>query len=208
MARVAERIYDPSTGTWTKSVAIVKEDTPTTQDTTNTGNDNLTSSSSDSSSAQGATEKDYNLIEYNILTGDLSFIPDKKTIKIKAGDTITLDGLGKYLSGDYYVQDVTRTINSSGYSHTATLIKTDFGATLKTSNSGSASAKETSTVDSTATDSKNTSKTHVLKKGQTLWGLAVIYYNDGSKYPKIAEANNVTPEQFTKLPIGKKITIP
>lgn len=207
MARVAERVYDPSTGTWTKSVTLV-EDTPAPQDTSSTGDDNLTSSSTDNSSAQGATEKDYNLIEYNILTGDLSFIPDKNTIKIKAGDTITLDGLGKYLSGDYYVQDVTRSISSSGYSHTATLIKTDFGSTLKTSNSGSASAKETAPVESTAVDNTNTSKTHTLKKGQTLWGLAVIYYGTGSLYTKIAEANNITPEQFTKLPIGKKIIIP
>lgn len=208
MARSSARTYDPSTGQWTKTPVLMEGDSSTQEVTDSSSGDNLTSSSTDSESAKGATEKDYNLIEYNTLNGTLNFIANEKTIKLKAGDTVTLDGLGKYLSGDYYVQDVTRTINASGYSHTATLIKTDFGATLKTNASGNVTVKETTTTDSTAKDKNDTNKTHTLKKGQTLWTLAVMYYNDGSKYTKIATANNITVEQFTRLPIGKKIIIP
>lgn len=231
IARGATRIYNPVTGTWTKTTPVPfsvmsekalaeynKDLAKTAMDyanrETNTipvgsvalkTKDYLTASSTDSGSATGAAEKDYNLIEYNILTGILTFIGNEKTIKMKAGDTITLDGLGKYLSGDYYVQDVTRVINESGYSHTATLIKTDFGDTLKTSSKNDVK-NETSTTDSTKSDGNG--RVHILKKGECLWGLAVKYYNDGSKYKSIASANNIPPEQYTKLQIGRKIVIP
>lgn len=210
MARSSERTYDPATGQWTKSTTLTLDAEPHTKpEPSSDSGSNLTSSTSDSSSATGSTEKEYNTIEYNTLNGSLNFIANEKTIKLKAGDTVTLKGLGKYLSGDYYVQDVTRSISSSGYSHSATLIKTDFGATLKTSTtSGSETPKETEAVESTAKESNDTTKTHTLKKGETLWGLAVKYYNDGSKYTKIATANNITAEQFNKLPIGKKLIIP
>ena len=39
----------------------------------------------------------------------------------------------EFLSGNYYVKDVTRQISSSGYSHSATLIRTDVGNSLKSS---------------------------------------------------------------------------
>ena len=32
-------------------------------------------------------------------------------------------------------------------------------------------------------------KPHTVKKGECLWGIAKYYYDDGSKYPKIYEAN-------------------
>lgn len=32
-------------------------------------------------------------------------------------------------------------------------------------------------------------KTHVVKRGDTLWGLAKRYYGNGSLYPKIVSAN-------------------
>ena len=76
----------------------------------------MTSSNSNPNSSTGSAEKKYNTIEYNILTGQLKFIATKETIKLTAGDTVKLNGLGKYLSGLYFVQDVTRQISKEGYS--------------------------------------------------------------------------------------------
>lgn len=209
MARSSVRTYDPATGTWVSSVIETADEVSNAQEVVKTqGNDNLTSNSTDSNSPEGSAEKEHNAIEYNILSGTLNFIANEKTIKLRAGDTVTLEGLGINLSGDYYVQDVTRSISASGYSHKATLIKTDFGSTLKTIVKSGVTPKETTKVESTARDSSDTNMYHTLKKGETLWGLAVKYYNDGSKYPKIADANNITPDQYSKLRAGTKLIIP
>lgn len=49
-------------------------------------------------------------------------------------------------------------------------------------------------------------RTYTIKKGDTLWALAVQYYHDGTKWPKIAEASGVRDPK--KLQIGKVVTIP
>ena len=134
MARKSNYNYDPKTGSWSKTTSDVKEEkqnTPknTPQPTSSKGS--MTSSDTDKNSSRGKAEKKYNNIEINTLTGNLNYIVTPQTVKLSAGDTVKLKGLGKYLSGNYYVQDVTRQISSSGYTHSATLIKTDFGKTLK-----------------------------------------------------------------------------
>lgn len=49
-------------------------------------------------------------------------------------------------------------------------------------------------------------KTITVKKGTTLWALAKKYYDDGSRWKEIAEANDVTDER--KLQIGMELKIP
>lgn len=99
-----------------------------------------------------------------------------------------LNGLGKYLSGKYYVKDVTRQISSSGYSHSATLIKTDVGASLKTSTKSTDKKKSTKKV--TSSNSKSTAqRTYTVKKGDCLWNIAKKFYGSGSAYTKIYDAN-------------------
>ena len=211
MARSSSRTYDPKTGTWTKSATTTKDTKDTKTKTTepkSSDKENLTSTTSDSSSSKGKSEKKYNEIEYNTLELSVNFVANDKTIVIGAGDTITIKGIGKYLSGKYYVQDVTHSISTTGYSISATCIKTDFGNSIKTTEKDKTAKKETKKVESTAKDSKDTSKTHVLQKGETLWSLAVKFYKDGSKYEKIAKANGISEKEFNKLPIGKKIIIP
>lgn len=46
-------------------------------------------------------------------------------------------------------------------------------------------------------------QTHVLTEGESAWGLAAIYYGDGSLYPQIQAAN---PD--CKWQVGDKVTIP
>lgn len=119
MARSSSYNYDPKTGEWTKSAVDSKSDSSPSSGGSGSG-DNLKSTNSDKKSSTGSVEKKYNTIEINTLEGSLSFIVTEETIKLKAGDTVKLEGLGKFLSGNYYVQDVTRQISSSGYSHNAT----------------------------------------------------------------------------------------
>lgn len=212
MARSSSRTYDPKTGKWStnkESENGSSKKTTTTTDKKSGDSTNLKATSTDPSSSKGSSEKKQNNIEYNTLTGTLNYIPTKETIKIKVGDTITIKGIGKYLSGKYYVQDITRNISSSGYTNSATVIKTDFGDSLKDATTkGKETTKESKKVESTAKSSNDSSKTHILKRGESLWSIAELYYKDGSKYNKIASANNVTTAQFTKLPIGKKLIIP
>ncbi len=191
MARSASYTYDPSKGEWTKSSVSSNDTTPSTSSTggssSSSGGDNLTSSTSDSKSSAGSVEKKYNDIEINTLNGTLNFIVNEQTIKLKAGDTVKLLGLGKYLSGDYYVKDVTRQISSNGYEHSATLIKTDFGASLKVKSSETPKAEQKQTPSTPkAEDAK---RTYTVKKGDCLWKIAKQYYGNGASWGKIYDAN-------------------
>ena len=218
MARSGSMTYDPTTGRWSSSGGGGSSNRrPSSgggnkQPSSGSGNTkpssssggNMTSSNSNPNSSTGSAEKKYNTIEYNILTGQLKFIATKETIKLTAGDTVKLNGLGKYLSGLYFVQDVTRQISKEGYSHSATVIKTDFGNSLKKTS--------TSTVDKKVPKKKKPKKTsqriHYLKAGECLWSVARKYYGNGAQYPKIANANGISPSQYRRLPIGLKLIIP
>lgn len=134
--RATEYKYNPATGVWEPVSSGTSVDNSGSKDTSlstttqNSGSVTVDKSSKVNSQAQADSE--YIEIEYNTLEGELPLKASKKTIKIKPGDTIKIEGLGKYLSGLYYVSAVKRTIdNSQGYSHTLTVIKTGFGSSLK-----------------------------------------------------------------------------
>lgn len=201
MARSSSYTYDPRTGKWTKKTANTGGGSSggggskkTSGSTSNSGGSNLTSSNSNKNSSTGSTEKKYNYIEINTLSGTLNFIVTEETIKLKAGDTVKLKGLGSYLSGNYYVNDLTRQISSNGYSHSATLIKTDFGKSLKTSTS---TTKKKTAPKTTKKEKKVTStpkassakRTYTVKRGDCLWNIAKRFYGNGAKYTKIYDAN-------------------
>ena len=192
MARSSSYTYDPKTGKWTKKT------TKTGGSTSNSGGSNLTSSNSNKNSSTGSTEKKYNYIEINTLSGTLNFIVTEETIKLKAGDTVKLKGLGSYLSGDYYVQDLTRQISSNGYSHSATLIKTDFGKSLKTSTSTTNKKTNKKTKKKTPKKQKKVAsspkassakRTYTVKRGDCLWKIARSFYGNGALYTRIYDAN-------------------
>ena len=120
MARKATMTYNPETGKWSKNVLITAEipesekpkkesgssSAPSSDSGKNSGtsskatSSNLTSSTPSVESSEGATEKKYNEIEVNTLSGTLQFIATNTTIKLRAGDTVKLKGLGKSLSGN------------------------------------------------------------------------------------------------------------
>lgn len=203
MARSGSYTYDPTTGKWSQNTEVSTAPEKSTKDIASTSSgDNLIASSTDKDSATGDAEKKYNTIEYNYLSGTLEFIVTNSTIKLKAGDTVTLNGIGNFLSGNYYVQDVTRKISkSSGYSHSATLLKTDFGTSLK-------SVTTTPPAENPPVEKPVEQRTYVLKKGDCLWKVAQMYYGNGALYQKIADANGISPSQYRRLPIGLKVIVP
>lgn len=221
--RVSSRTYDPSTGTWKPNTT--NDDTPASQPSTSpspagTTNDtskgsNLTATSTDKDSSTGKADAEYNTIEYNILEGELVFIVTEETIKLKAGDTIKLNGLGKYLSGDYYIVSINRSISNDGYSHSATVIRTNFGDKLKsdgstteTKDGGDPTPKETETTPSTPAATSTPQRTYTVKKGDCLWNIAKMYYGSGAQYTKLVDANTKTQANPNLIFPGQVLIIP
>ena len=50
--------------------------------------------------------------------------------------------------------------------------------------------------------------THVIRKDDTLWSLAVRYLDDGQRWRDIMDANGNTVADPRKLPIGGTLIIP
>ena len=216
MARCATMTYNTETGKWTRnagssnSSSSPKKSSGGGSKKSGGSGDNLTSKASSKKKSDGKVEKKYNYIEYNTLIGTLSFIVNEKTIKLTAGDTVKLEGLGKYLSGNYFVKDVTRQISTNGYSHTATLIKTDFGSSLKTTTK-SKDKKKTKTKKEKSSASKDNNKsqrTYTVKKGDCLWNIAKKFYGNGAAYTKIYDANTNKIADPNRIYPGQVFVIP
>lgn len=218
--------YDPKTGKWTNnpdppkttSKSTGKSTSKSTSKTpTKNSSGNTTSNNTNKNTSQGAEEKKNNYIEINTLEGTLNYIVTKETIKLTAGDTVKLKGLGVNLSGNYYVKSVTRQFSSSGYSNSAVLIKTDMGTSLKTKTVSSSSKAKTATTTSkaktsttTSTKSKNT-RTYTVKKGDNLTKIAIKFYKKGTtKYVnKIYNANkSKIGSNKNLIKPGQKLIIP
>ena len=144
-SRSVEYKYNPATGVWEPITTSSSGSTATNPSKPNgaTTNPNSNPSSSDSSSkvnSQAQADSEYIEIELNTLEGELTVISSKKTLPVKPGHTIDLQGVGKYLSGLYYVSGVKRNLDTSaGYTHSLTVIKTGFGPTLKSGGSSDSS---------------------------------------------------------------------
>jgi hypothetical protein len=67
----------------------------------------------------------------NTLNGDMGVVPLDGVIELQSGDTIVASGLGKYLSGRYFVKSVKRSITGGGYAQTLNVVKTGFGDYVK-----------------------------------------------------------------------------
>ena len=129
--RAVEYRYNSKTGVW-EPVSYSGSDNNTSLSTSTQNGGTVTVDTSSKVNSKAEADSEYIEIEFNTLEGELVLIASKKTIALKVGQTIKIEGIGKYLSGLYYISAIKRTIdNSQGYSHTLTVIKTGFGSTLK-----------------------------------------------------------------------------
>lgn len=133
--------------------------------------------------SQTSAEKEYIEIEYETLVGDIEVIPTDSTLRVKVGDTVNLQGVGKFLSGLYFVSEIKRTVsNSSGFSLTFTLYKNGFGA-LKNAD-GAVPASDTRYVRIPVADNINISSLAVGDKVRIVGETAVYAHaHDGVRVP-------------------------
>ncbi len=136
--------WNTQTGKWepvSASSNTTKQSTEEEPKSVSTSSDNSGSTTVDTSSkvnSKAKADSEYIENEFNTLEGELSLRVNKKTLALKSGQTIRIEGIGKYLSGLYYISSVKRTIDSSsGYSHTLTVIKTGFGDSIKEASNSS-----------------------------------------------------------------------
>lgn len=137
MARNSNYNYDPKTKKWSKSVNKSSNSNSTSGKTstkkTNSGSSNSTvAKNSNNKSAKGKAQKKANYKDYYTLTGSLSVIANKETLKVNASDTVKLNGFGKFLTGNYYVEERTVHIGNGGLSIEYRLLKNNFRKTIKT----------------------------------------------------------------------------
>ncbi|MEM3059812.1 MAG: LysM peptidoglycan-binding domain-containing protein [Methanomassiliicoccales archaeon] len=63
-------------------------------------------------------------------------------------------------------------------------------------------------MDEKKKDAWDATQWHEVKKGDTLWKIAEIYYGDGSLYTKIFEANRDILKDPNLIKVGQKLRIP
>ena len=163
-----------------------------------------------SSNSTSSTPVTNNEADVYILTGTVKILPN---LSIQPRDTVTMQGLGKNLSGVYFVEEVTINIDNKGISQDLSVSKNAFGGSINSPSPNKTTTASTTptTPSKVVTPTKPNTRVHVLKKGETLWALAVKYYGSGLKWTHIAKANNIDPKDDKKirsLQIGLKLTIP
>lgn len=183
-SRAIQYVYDPKTGTWKQ--VTVNSSSDSSLSTENQTGGSVTTDPSSKVDSQGKADSEYIEVEFNTLQGELVLRATKKTISIHAGETIKIEGIGKYLSGLYYVSAVKRTIdNSVGYSHTLTVIKTGFGSSLKTVTVDTVTTNSSSTTTRPAEVQPAKPASTALKKGDRVMFLTVAakkyHYSNASE---------------------------
>lgn len=200
--------YNPETRNWNKSYSNPETLKVNTSQNSSTLSNNGSVGSSSSSSALSQTgvvnsnnsadsdsktsaEKDYIDIEFNTLIGECEVVPSPKVLKLKVGDTITLKGLGKYLSGLYFISEIKKSISTSdGLKISLVLIRNGFGDSLK---------KSAPIVVNTRSNEADVSKLVVnnsIKVGDKvkIVGSDAVYSNahDGVKVPEWVKQQELT----------------
>ena len=97
-----------------------------TQQTPPSNNDNR-----ETTETKTTSDKEYIEVEENILEGNCKITPNPK---IHAKGTVKITGVGKQLTGLYYVEKSTHSFSSSGYEQELTVTREGFGDSIKKGN--------------------------------------------------------------------------
>lgn len=161
----------------------------------------------DTTKTKDEAKKEYIKSEENIIQGDAKVRP---TPDYKAKATIGFKGLG-VLSGLYYVNKVTQVFDkSNGYEVTVSVSKNGVGNSIK---SGVVSQPAPTPIDTdssrpSSVDSSSSTRTYTVTSNDTLWGIAKYFYNDGSKYMTIYNANTSILSDPNVISEGMVLVIP
>lgn len=205
------RTYDPRTGTWKSTGGGTKSPSPQPSSPKKNTSKKTTTKKSGKKSTKKTSKKvkkkkstgKRTPRSFNYFTAKIKVVPTNVTMKIKPSKTVSVLGVGNYLGGKFYVQDVTTTLDSGGLSLEFTVIKVKFareGAKPKKKSSSKSSKKKTKT------------RTHKVKKGETLLSIVKKYFKKKSKkvqkkhLNKMKKKNKIKNEK-KKLKVGRKIYI-
>jgi hypothetical protein len=128
--------YKYENGKWT----YVAENPSSTSDSrpSSTGNSNTSTQTKPSDNDNRETtetktksDKEFIEVEENILEGSCKINPNPK---IHAKGTVKLTGVGKQLTGLYYVEKSTHSFSSTGYEQELTVTREGFGDSIKKGN--------------------------------------------------------------------------
>lgn len=129
--------YNPSTGKWELvQGSDPPNKAPTKDDKGSGGTNSPPPASSSPQGTQSANDKErkegFNDVNINILKADLSLNVSKETFNLQSGDTISVSGVGKHLSGNYLVMGNVFTITAdSGLEQTLHVSKFEVEKSLK-----------------------------------------------------------------------------
>lgn len=203
--------YDSKTGAWVPTSKPIGE-APT--DDSAKEDDKVPDSFKDGDSSsqtdtKTSAEKEYIDAEMRTLEGEAVIMPSAKALKLKVNSTVRLEGIGKYLSGDYFISGIKRSISKDGgYSQTLTVIKNGFGESLKKVYSNAKGSNYRYSSDSSdpiavTTDRKETvAKTDSpLKEGDKVMivGDNAVYSNahEGVKVPAWVKKKTLTVQKIS-----------
>lgn len=138
--------------------------------------------------------------KFNYFSARLKVVPSDAVMRVKPANTIQISGVGKYLGGKFYVQDITKTLDTSGFSVEMTIIKVKFPR---------ASVKPKKKIKGKKSGKGVKKKTHKVKKGETLLSICNKYFKKSERKKhlnKMKKKNNIKNEK-EKLKVGRKIYI-
>ncbi len=194
------RTFDPVTKTWSR--VLLPEDTR--GDSVEPEADPPAPTPTPAGGSSNPATKQFRDVEKHILMGEGSISPETK---LRAKTTATLEGLGKNVSGLFYVDSVTMTFSESEVSQNATFSRNALGSSVKSGGVPTDAPVVTETRKEEVVPVVQP-RNHTIVKGDTLWGMAVKYYGSGNKYPIIADANNIPESDYKRLRIGRVVIIP
>lgn len=119
----------------------------------NTGYTGIKESSNNFSNNAVLSEAQRKMMDAELMTitGDLKVLVTPDTNNVFIGDVINIYGIGIYLSGSYLVTDISRTVDSSGYSLSFSVSKTGFGEATFVSDGDTAQIGNAETEEGTIT---------------------------------------------------------
>lgn len=147
------------------------------------------------SDSKTKADKEFIDIEFNTLVGDMTLIPTKENMKIHTNNTIELRGVGKYLSGLFFVSEVKRTLDAdSGYTLSIGVYRNGFGDSLKKAQEFSSRPDEVNTE-------QNVVNNHIKVGDKVrIVGDDAIYSNahEGVKVPEWVKTQTLTVDAISE----------
>lgn len=141
--------------------------------------------------------------EVAVLEGDIDTL--EPYLELDARQTVRLEGVGKALTGLYYITEVSYELSGTEFKQSLKVERNGFGDYTKAYD---VAVKGKKTVKSNTVTPTKKVKTHKVKKGDTLYSISRKYYGNSKHVNAIYLANRVLIRNKNKLKVGITLLIP